>query len=139
MSKQGGFTLVEMMVTIMILGILVSVALPAYQSQIASTRRATATVCLTEYAQFMERTYSTNMSYKPAGASVTLPTTNCSNDLNAFYTFELGTPYTVSEFLLKATPKGSQASDTCGTLTVNQLGVRAAKGLSDAETIRSCW
>ena len=40
---------------------------------------------------------------------------------------------------LKAAPTGTQAGDSCGTLTVNQLGERTANGQSDATTIRNCW
>jgi type IV pilus assembly protein PilE len=138
MRKQFGFTLMELMISIVILGVLVGVAFPAYKGQMSSTRRSVAASCLTEYAQFMERNYSTNMSYATNnGVDVLLPQTNCSKDLTGYYTFELIKD--VSTYTLKAAPTGSQSSDSCGTLTVNQLGERTANGQSDTATIRSCW
>lgn len=138
MRKQFGFTLMEMMITIVILGVLVGVAFPAYKGQMASTRRSVAATCLTEYAQFMERNYSTNMTYATnGGVAVTLPETNCSKDLNGYYAFSLVKD--ASTYTVKAAPSGSQSGDACGTLTVNQLGERAANGQSDSATIKKCW
>ncbi len=138
MRKQFGFTLMEMMITIVILGVLVGVAFPAYKGQMSSTRRAVAASCIAEYAQFMERNYSTNMTYATNnGVAVALPATNCSKDLTGYYTFDLIKD--VSTYTLKATPAGTQAGDSCGTLAVDQLGTRTANGQTDTDTIRKCW
>jgi type IV pilus assembly protein PilE len=141
MRKQLGFTLMEMMITIVILGILVGVAFPAYQGQMSSARRATAAGCLTEYAQYMERIFSANMTYvSNNGVPVTaLPATNCSKDLTGLYGFSFGTPPTATTFILSAAPLGAQSSDACGALTIDQLGVRSANGATDAATISACW
>ncbi len=137
--KQHGVTLMELMVTIVILGILVGVAFPAYKSQISQTRRATASACLMELGQYMERIYTTNMTYeKNNNVAVVLPSSNCQKDLEGIYTFALPTK-TQTAFTLQATPVNSQSGDSCGILTLNQLGVRTAGGKSDAETIRACW
>ena len=138
MRKQFGFTLMEMMITIVILGVLVGVAFPAYQNKLSSTRRAVAASCITEYAQFMERNYSTNMTYATNnGVALALPATNCSRDLTGYYTFNLIKD--TSTFTLEADPIGTQAEDPCGTLTVDQLGERTANGQSDTATISKCW
>ena len=140
MRKQQGLTLMELMVTITILGVLVGVALPAYKGHMSSTRRATATACLMEYAQFMERIFSANMTYQTDnGVPLTqLPATNCSRDLNGLYTFTMAPPQ-VAAFALTATPTGAQYGDACGTLTLDNMGVRTARGAGDAATIRACW
>ncbi len=138
MRKQFGFTLMEMMITIVILGVLVGIAFPAYKGQMSSTRRAVAASCITEFAQFMERNYSTNMTYATNnGVALALPATNCSRDLTGYYTFNLIKD--TSTFTLKADPIGTQAEDPCGTLTVDQLGERTANGQSDNAAIRKCW
>ena len=137
-QQQQGLTLMELMVTVVILGILVGVAFPAYKGQVSQTRRASATACLTEFAQYMERIYTTNMTYaKNNNIDVQLPETNCRKDLAGSYEFSLVKDQTT--FNLTASPKGSQQDDTCGALTLNQLGVRTAGGKSDATTIRACW
>ena len=139
MRKQFGFTLTEMMVTIVILGIIVGVAFPAYKNQVSSTRRSAAAGCLNEYAQFMERVYTTNLTYASNnGASLSsLPATNCSKNLSGLYTFNFTKD--VSTFTITATPAGSQTGDVCGALTINQIGDRTANGSSDEAMVRKCW
>ncbi len=136
--KQSGVTLMEVMTVVVIIGILTAVVFPSYKSQISKTRRATATTCLTEYGQFMERVYTTNMTYMTNNkVDVVLPENSCKKDLEPYYQFSLVKQPTT--FTLSASPVNSQAEDVCGILTLNQLGVRTAGGKSDAETIRACW
>jgi len=132
-KKQGGFTLLEIMIVVVIVGVLAAIALAAYQRHVVKARRSTAAVCLQERAQFMERFYTTNMTY--AGAP---NPAQCGNGLDAFYTIAFsGTP-SASAFTLTATPKGIQASkDTeCATLSLNEKGVRGVTGTSAAT---QCW
>lgn len=134
MSRQNGFTLIEVMIVVAIIGILAAVALPAYQEHVIKTRRAAATGCLLELAQFMERYYTTNMSY--AGAA--LPNTSCRNELATFYAFghAVGSP-AAGSYTLNAVPQGAQLSDTrCGTLGINQAGTRTETGTG---TVADCW
>ncbi len=139
MKKQHGFSLTELMVTIAVAGILLMIAVPSYQSQIRSTNRGMATACLTEMSQFMERVYTSSMAYNTYnGAATVLPELNCRTDLNDQYEFSLNAGETT--YTLTAFPIGSQYADsTCGTLTINQNGVRSAAGDSSAEKIKSCW
>ena len=72
-----GFTLVELMITVAILGILVSVALPSYLDSVRKGRRADAQSVLLEASQFMERYATENLRFDQsrAGVAVALPTT----------------------------------------------------------------
>ena len=58
-----GFTLIEVMITVAIIAVLTAIAYPSYESHVTKTRRAAAAGCLLERAQFMERFYTTNLSY----------------------------------------------------------------------------
>lgn len=131
--KESGFTLLELMIVVLIIGVLCAIALAAYQNSVIKSRRAAAASCLQERAQFMERFYATKLSYTAAPDPA-----QCGGGLDTFYTIGFsGTP-TGNAFTLTATPKGQQASkDTkCAVLSINQNGVRSASGGgSEAD----CW
>lgn len=133
--KSAGFTLIELMVVVMIVGILASIAYPAYQEHVLKTRRAAAQACLLELGQYMERYYTTNMSY----ASASIPTTACGSDLASFYTFAFsGTP-DASTYTINATRAGAQANDKCGTLTLTHTGARGVSSAATGITAADCW
>lgn len=130
---QHGFTLMELMIVVAIMGILVAIALPSYQSHVLRTRRVTAASCLMELAQQMERQYATGMSYV-----VALPAASCRNDLTGFYTFAFATGEpTASTYEIEASPAGAQAGDTrCDVLSLNQQGVKTVSGTG---SVAECW
>jgi len=140
MRQQRGFSLMELMVAVTIIGIIVAIALPSYNSHMLNTRRTAATACVVEMAQFMERVYTTSMDYSRnnAGVETVLPDSSCRNDLTAFYTLSLEP--TAQTFTLTATPIGAQENDTsCGVLTLDQAGARTAAGSGAAAKVRECW
>jgi type IV pilus assembly protein PilE len=131
-SRQRGFTLIEIMIVVLIVGILAAIAFASYESYVVKSRRSAAAVCLQQGAQLVERFYTTNMTYVGA----TAPT--CDADLSQFYTIAFdGTP-SASAFKLTATPKGRQlAKDTkCGTLGLDQKGARTT---STGALETDCW
>ena len=135
-SHEKGFTLIELVVTMAIIAILTTIAIASYQFAVTKSRRAAATTCLQERAQFLERYYTTNMTYVGA------PAPDQCQDLAAFYTVSFlvapaaATPTT---FQLRAVPINSQlANDTkCGTLTLTQQGTRGENGT--AANADECW
>jgi len=128
-NSSYGFTLIELMIVVAIVGILAAIAYPSYTSHILKTRRTAAQACLSELGQFMERYYTTNMSY----SSATLPSTQCRSDLTNFYTlsFTTGQP-TATTYAIQAVPAGAQSNDTCGTLSLTQTGAKSP-------TTAGCW
>ena len=134
--KQSGFTLIELMIVVGIVGILMAVAYPAYQDQVRKTKRADAQAGLTELAQFMERFYTSNGRYvNGGGAAPALPFTQTPTDENT-KAYNLGlSAVNATSFTLQAVPIGGQAADPCGTLTLTNTGQKGVSGGS----VSTCW
>ena len=73
--KSDGFTLIELVIAVAIVGILAAIAIPTYNSQVEKGRLADARAALTEDGHFLERWYADNGSYKNGAAWPTLPVT----------------------------------------------------------------
>lgn len=128
----------EVMVVVVIAGILLSVAVPGYRGYIENNRRTLAGACLVELSQYMERVYTTSMAYNlNNGVATALPTSACQTSLSGLYTITLTA--TATTYVLTATPVGAQGANSCGALTLNQLGQRTANGSATATTLKQCW
>lgn len=136
MKQNKGFTLLELMIVVAIIGILSMVALPAYQENVAASKRADAKASLSSFAGLMERYYTENNSYTGAtvantwGSPATLPKDGNSP---AYYTLSISA-LAATSYTLTATAAGSMSGDRCGNFTLTSTGV---KGVSTAET--DCW
>lgn len=132
-NTQRAFSLIELMIVVAVIGILAAIAYPNYQEYLLKSRRAVATGCLLELAQFMERHYTTHMSYTDA----VLPDTACRTELAGFYSFGYAEALTASTYLLEAVPQGAQTADTvCASLRISHTGARSASG---AGGVAVCW
>lgn len=134
-GKHGdsrGFTLVELIVTVAIVGILAAIALPSYQNSVVKSRRKAASACLIEQAMWMERFYTTNLRYTGAA----LPAGGCRADLAAFYGFALNGVPDATTYAIDAVPTAAQPDALCGTLGINQAGVKTVTGTG---TAAECW
>ena len=144
MTKQHGFTLIELLIAVVIIGILASIAYPSYVNNTRITKRTTAQADLVELASFLERRFTENNSYlilngstdpisgtacaTPAGCTPSLA--NGITHKDYLYSFS-GTP-TSTAFTVQAIPQGRQTSDTCGTLSLSDTGVKTP-------TTNKCW
>lgn len=139
---QRGFTLVELLITVAVVVILASIAIPNYVQYTKRAARAEAKAILLENAQFMERNFTEANRYDrdsagTALAGTSLPASQSPRDGSAKYTMSLNATQTA--FTLSAVPVvgGPMDGDECGSLTYNQLG---QKGLAGASlSVADCW
>ena len=135
--RAKGFTLIELMIVVAVIAILAAIAYPSYQEQVRRGRRADAKATLMELSQFMERHYTENNRYTTAGgAAPTLPFTEAPKEGAAKY-YDLSLSAVAQQsYTLSAVPKGAQAGDRCGNLTLTSTGVKGATGAAGAT---ECW
>lgn len=141
LQRLNGFTLIELMIVVAIIAIIAAIAYPSYINSVTKTNRAAAEGCLSEYANYMERYYTANMSYKNAPSPTsTIGRQDCASAqlTGRNYTYSFPSNPTTSTYTISAVPIGTQLSrDTqCGTLTLNQQGTRTASGSGG---VANCW
>jgi type IV pilus assembly protein PilE len=139
---QGGFTLIEVLIVVAILGLLSAVAIPQYSQHVQKSRRVEAAASLRNAQQFMQRFYAANDQFQQAnGKPPELPADLKkvpANSAAPTYELTVETP-TRSTFTLIATPTstGSMATDVCGALTLDHRGAQGIKGTG--KTVQDCW
>lgn len=149
-----GFTLIELMIVVVIIGVLAMIAYPSYQNWTAQTRRSDAYTSLSQLANDLEKFYSECSAYTTnitsANRSCTAPAGPPPGSLgkgatgnlspNQYYQMSIATA-PAGGYLITATARGLQAEKdaTCNTFTLSNTGVKAAKNSSNSDTTALCW
>ncbi len=129
LNNTTGFTLIELMIVVAIIGILTAVALPAYDKHILRGKRSEGRAALMDAGATLERFYSDNNTY--AAAANTLPGTVTTTSETGKYNITVVTATPFQTYTLRATPTFTDAD--CGVLTLTHAGAKGSDGNSD------CW
>lgn len=130
-SNQTGFSLIEILITVAIMTIITSIAIPVYTQHLVHAKRLEAEISLSKLAAALEQYAIANNTYKNANGE-TLKISPLKN-----YQLEIASA-TDTQFSLNAFPLGAQAKndEKCATLTLNSNG---EKGITGSGTIEECW
>lgn len=144
MKKNSGFTLIELMIVVTIIGILATIAYPSYQEYVRRAARAEARAAMLRMAQLQERNFTDRGAYHAvtSGAlSDSWQSFNWSGSSFASRKFDITTALNVVSgtntlpYVISATPANGHSDPKCGTLS---LGSDGAKG-SSAGDAANCW
>jgi type IV pilus assembly protein PilE len=141
-SAQGGFTLIELMVTVAIVAILATIATASYTSQIRKSRRTDARSAVLDLAGREEKLFSTTNAYSQTGSDLGYGAFPL-NIGSGYYSINVVSPdpaqpvATQPNYLITATAINAQAADLqCTSLSVDQTGKQTSVGTA---TVATCW
>jgi len=136
MNNTRGFTLIELMIVIVIVGILFAFALPSYERSVLRGHRADAQGILFDISARQERFLAQNNTYTTdinTAAGLNMGTTTSNNGYYNLTVAACGGGAIATCYLLTATATGGQATDTdCATITLTSTGVTSG-------TTANCW
>jgi type IV pilus assembly protein PilE len=138
--RRHGFTLIELLITLVIAGILATIAVPSYQNHVQKARRADAYSCLLDAAQRQENFFYQNNRYTTSIAELGLPNANCGTGAHYTLAAAAGPSGSINTSYLMTASRASaaQLADTkCGDLTLNSAGAKGNKNASKPAS--ECW
>lgn len=145
-NRQRGFTLIELVVVMMIVGILAAVAIPSYRSYVIRSQRSDAKDALLALATQQEKHYlqcngyATTIDVATDCAAGELQGTDTSK--NGWYELDTAAPDPATGFTVTATAINGEnqwQDEGCRSFTVDQAGVRTADDSGGSDNTDECW
>lgn len=145
--RVAGFTLIELMITVVIATILLSVAIPMYLHQLRESRRTDARSALMDLAAREERYFATNSAYTATATSLGYQGWGSGYTVGngAYYYIQAptvsntATPPSFSFTALPASGHGQDQDTVCASFTVDSTGKQSSKDGSGNDTSSTCW
>ncbi|WP_304641682.1 type IV pilin protein [Pseudomonas sp.] len=133
-SRAAGFTLIEVMIVVVVIGILASIAYPSYREYVLRGNRAEGQAFLSEAAARQERYYAQYSSYVTTNSDRGKLQINEAK-YSRLYDLAVSSVNGDGGYTLTVTQKFSDTD--CGNLTLNARGVRGRSG--SGKTVDECW
>ncbi|MDO4905576.1 MAG: type IV pilin protein [Lautropia sp.] len=138
--KVRGFTLIEVMVTLVIVGILSAIAVPSYFEYVRRANRAEMQAIMMEAAQYLQRFYTVNNAYDKDrnGKAFELPDSLKKSPRQGTARYRLTIDAQPHAYILTAVPV-SGYKEPCGQFKMSNTGRKYLYGAQAGNTIQSCW
>ncbi len=144
--RSAGFTLIELMIAVVVVGILSAIAFPSYSAYVLRAQRASAKTVLLDLASQQESHFADRKRYATSLSALGLASNamyalkdgslSGNDHSDAVYRIAIASGATAARYTLTATPVHGQARDTrCGTLSLNSAGAKTASGSDGMQ----CW
>lgn len=140
LTRDRGFTLVELLTSMAVVALLAAIAIPSYRSYLRTSNRTDATRTLMQDAQALQRCYSQNFTYINAANTPCPVVAGTIPSPNNYYNVTVAIA-NASTYTLTAVPNGPpQAQDAvCQTFTLASSGQQTAQNGAAQITTQTCW
>ncbi len=137
--NSKGFTLTELMIVVVVVGVLAAIAIPAYQTYVERARRADAKSAILAVQLAQEKWRANNPTYTSDMTNLGYTLASNNNSADGFYTVDVADGATATNYIVNAQPKGKQVNDACGTFTLTVTAANGEVYTTSGGDDADCW
>ena len=143
----NGFSLIELIIVVCIIGILAGIAYPNYTKSVRKSHRSDAKAALNDVAMRLQRCFTANSTFldstsTPCPVQALLTGSKVTSDVGYYEITGVAADFKVSEYLITAKPvsgKGQEKDLDCASLSLNQSGTKTALDSYGNVSTNKCW